>query len=162
MKLSSMLRIALFAVSLMAIFSLSFGWSMGVRPHIKAIFNLRFQVSAATGVPVSILWDYDYSQPLNKPCTTAVTTNCVSGFGVTVLTGTTVTGALQTFTVPATQTAVLTTGISVPYNGPTGLGSYQIQVQTMYKDSSGTVQGGPVSAGPLALTPSAAINPRAQ
>ena len=155
-------RIAFFTLLAIAVFSMSFVWPMGVRPHFRTIFNLRFQVNAATGVPVSILWDYDYSQPLNKPCTTAVTTNCVSAFSATVLSGTTVVGTAQTFTVPSTQTAVLTTGISVPYNGPSGLGTYSIQVQTLYKDGSGTQQGGPVASGPLVLTPSAPLNPRAQ
>jgi hypothetical protein len=64
--------------------------------------------------------------------------------------------------VPATQTAVLTTGLLVPYNGPATLGTYIMQVQVMFKDSTGTLNAGPTAQAPVPLIPSAVLNLRAQ
>jgi hypothetical protein len=132
---------------------------LGIAMHISA-----GQVSAASGLPTSVLWDYDFTQPLNKACSSSVTTNCVSGFQVGYFqsSGTQI-GSWTSVALPATISSTgPTTGISTAYAGPTTLGSYLIEVQTMYKDSTGATQGGPVASLSFPLTPSAALNIRTQ
>jgi len=122
------------------------------------------QVSAASGIPTAVLFDYDFTQPLNKACSSSVTTNCVSGFQVGYFqsSGTQI-GSWTSVALPATTSSTgPTVGISSAYAGPTTLGSYIIEVQTMYKDSTGATQGGPVASLSFPLTPSAALNIRTQ
>lgn len=133
-------------------------------PIIGNALHISMQVNAA-GVPVSVFWDFDFTQPNNKACPATTPTSCVSGFIVTIKdsAGTTVLGAPQTVGLPATINATgVTTGISAPYNGPTTLGSYQAQVQVTYRDGAGTVQPGPVGAGPALILPSAPLNVHVQ
>jgi hypothetical protein len=151
-----------FARAFMA-FTLVFGTYMFGCPNqpgiLGGVVGLRMQVSAATGLPTAILWDYDFTLPLNKACG-AATTNCVSGFVITYQTtsGAPV-GTPTNVPLPTTISSTgPTVGITTPYAGPTSLGSWQITLTLNYKDGTGTVQAGPTATIPLQLTPGVPVN----
>ena len=124
------------------------------------LFNLHFQVNAA-GVPTAILFDYDFTKPQNKPCSGTVTTNCVSGFMLTTLSGTTQVGAPTSISLPASlSTTAVTVGITTPYTAPISLGNYSVCIQVNYKDGTGTVQGGVQGCLGYAILPDAPLNVR--
>jgi hypothetical protein len=103
-------------------------------------------------IPTAVLWDYDFTKPNNKPCTTATQASCVFSFTVStsnvsdltkppVPVGTPIT--LSVLTMPAANTTGPTVGISVPYVAPTAFGWYMITVTVRFNDASGVTQAGP-------------------
>lgn len=147
----------------------SFYWIVGCPDHpapaaLGNVLHIRMLVSAATGLPTSVLFDYDFTQPLNKACSATVTSNCVSGFQAGYFSGSGAQlGSWTAVPLPATISSTgPTIGISTPYTGPSSLGIYQLEVQVLYKDGSGAAQQGPVAAAPLVLVPSAVSNVRSQ
>ena len=121
------------------------------------------QVNAASGIPTAVLFDYDFTQPLNKACSSTVTSNCVSGFTVTLAQGSTAIGSPVSVALPATISSTgPTVGISGALPAISAMGQYTVTVQVMFKDATGTVQGGPVAALNFPLTPSGVANIRVQ
>src|SRR5258708_11413517 len=102
----------------------AFMFSYPTAPPVGAIITgLRLQVSAA-GPPVAVLWDYDFSLAINRPCPTTVSASCVSGFTeqVTNSAGALVAGPTAV-ALPATIiTTGPTIGISAPFTPPTVMG----------------------------------------
>jgi hypothetical protein len=109
--------------------------------------GLRFQVNAA-GLPTGILFDYDFTQPLDKACSATVTTSCVSGFTfITQLNGIAM-GTPINILLPATISATGPTLAIACANciaTLTSPGAYLFCLTTNYKDASGTVQSGAVA-----------------
>lgn len=141
-------------------------------PHAPqtSVLKLRLKVNAA-GVPTAVLWDYDFTNPLNKPCSTATQATCVISFTVSTLEvfsgnppppplaiGTPTTLSVLAM-LPASTTGP-TVGISVPYISPTAFGWYQIGVQVNFNDAAGKTQGGPISAISNYVGPTAVMNVR--
>jgi len=81
--------------------------------------------------PTQFLWDYDFTQPLSRPCSTTVLTACVSGFTtqtINQLTNAVIAGPVVV-ALPATiSTTGPTVGIAAPFTPPTVLGQYAVQV----------------------------------
>lgn len=127
------------------------------------VLHMRFQTNAA-GDPVSILWDYDFTTPNDKACSATVTTSCVSGFQEAVFNSkpAQVAGPVNV-PLPATISSTgPTTGISTPFNVPTSLDTYQIQVSIAWKDGTGAQQFGPSAGLAFPRIPNAVGNLRAQ
>ena len=152
-----MFRIAGFASCLV------FAWMFGcpTQPNAEnGLFNLHFQVNAA-GVPTAVLFDYDFTKPQNRPCSGTVTTNCVSGFTLTTLSGATQVGTPTGISLPASLSiTAVTVGITTLYTAPTSLGNYSVCIQVNYKDGTGTVQGGAQGCLGYAVLPDAPLNVR--
>jgi len=81
--------------------------------------------------PTQFTWDYDFTQPLSRACSTTVLTACVSGFTtqtVNQLTNAIISGPFAV-SLPATiSTTGPTVGIAAPFTPPTALGQYAVQV----------------------------------
>jgi len=144
-----------------ALFNNSAHPRLGPRSSFQGL-SLRLQLNAA-GVPVMVLWDYDFTQPTNKPCTATLSINCVTGFNVWTTDATGVMlGTSSVVTPTAVSTTGVTAGILIPYVPPTmNLGVYVINVQTAYRDAAGALQGG-MSSGITWTIPSGPFNVRLQ
>jgi len=115
--------------------------------------------------PTQFLWDYDFTQPSSRACSSTATVSCVSGFTVqtVVQPAFTVIAGPVSVALPATiSTTGPTVGISAPFTPPAAMGNYQIWVTVNWKDGSGTAQSGPTSALGFAVIPVAASNLRTQ
>jgi hypothetical protein len=102
-------------------------------------------VEAQAATLSNVAFDYDFTVPKNKPCGGTVTVNCVSGFMISrVNSAGAVVGTPINVPLPATPNTTGLTHLGVnPFTPPANLGSYQVVVNVLYKDASGTVQTGP-------------------
>jgi len=136
---------------------------------VISLLMLLVAAEALGAVPTQILWDYDFTQPNSRMCTSAITTTCVTSFTVSIVAqpGFTVVSGPVIIPLPNTSsTTGPTVGIAAPFGAslplPTAMGNYQIWVAVNYKDASGAVQQGPISSLGFAVLPVAAQNLRTQ
>jgi hypothetical protein len=131
--------------------------------NISASGDVAAFGAAGQPAPTGILFDYDFTKPQNKPCSATVTTNCVSGFTLTTLAGSTPMGAPVSVPLPTSISSTgPTTNITVAYTPPVNLGAYSACLQTNYRDAAGSVQGGPQSCIGFSILPDAPANLRLQ
>lgn len=159
--MKSILRIAAGFIVTMGLFSFA---RTASPPQLSGYSTgLRMQVSAA-GVPVAILWDYDFNAPNSRACTTVIVTGCVSGFTVSVVNSLNVTvSGPVVVALPAIINATgPTLGMSAPFTPPVTMGQYQILSSVNWKDSSGVAQSGPTAALSFPVIPSGPLNLRTQ
>lgn len=125
--------------------------------------GLRMQVSAA-GVPVAVLWDYDFTAPNSRACSTTIVLSCVSGFTVSTVNSSNVTvSGPVIIALPVTiNTTGATLGITAPFTPPAAMGQYQILASVNWKDSAGVAQSGPTSALSFPVIPIGPANLRTQ
>ena len=103
------------------------GLTIAVLPTLPV--NLRVTTT-------QFFWDYDFTQPNSRACSTTVTTACVTGFTTQTVNTTTNAIVAGPFAValPATiNTTGPTIGIASPYTPPTTMGLYSIQVIVNWK-----------------------------
>jgi hypothetical protein len=115
------------------------------------LLNFRFNASLGA-VPTAVLWDYDFTKPQNKACSTATQASCVISFTLSttnvsnpnvppVPVGTAST--LSVLAMPPSNPSGPTVGISMPYTAPTAFGWYMVSVQVNFNDAGGVAQSGP-------------------
>ncbi len=93
--------------------------------------------------PTQVVWDYDFTLPTNKPCTTTLIVACVSGFTVQTIDSATkavVSGPVAVFAPAVISTTGPTVGINTPFVPPTTLGIYATQIIVNWKDGAGANQ----------------------
>jgi len=111
------------------------------------------------------LWDYDFTQPNSRACSTTITTACVSGFTVQTIVQPSfaVIAGPVAIPLPGTiNTTGPTVGISSPFTPPSAMGNYQIWVTVNWKDSSGAAQTAPTASLGFAVVPVVPANLRTQ
>lgn len=125
------LRRFLFAglLSLVSIFSMPVVPIHGLHPLLNA-----------NGQIVAWQFNYDFTKPNNVPCTATLTSNCVTGFTVTTLSGTTVVGTPLAVPLPAPVTGVMTGISSGPYTQPATVGPYTAVFTTNFLDITGVAR----------------------
>jgi len=127
------LRISILAALLLAVSAaLVYGQTGGTGPVASVSFPVlpTLPINLRT-TPTQFLWDYDFTQPLSRACSTTVLTACVSGFTtqtINQLTNAVIAGPVAV-ALPATiSTTGPTVGIAAPFTPPTALGQYAVQV----------------------------------
>src|SRR5438445_10558368 len=134
--MKSFLRITAVAMLLCVLVSLVAAQS-GSGPIVSLSYPvLPTQPTNLRTTATQFLWDYDFTQPNSRACTTTVTTACVTGFTVQTINQTTgaVIAGPPAVALPATISSTgPTIGIASPFTPPTALGSYAVQVTVNWK-----------------------------
>jgi len=127
------LRIPILIALLLAVSTaLLYGQAGGTGPTVSISYPvLPSQPINLRTTATQFIWDYDFTQPLSRACSTTVLTACVSSFTtqtINQLTNAVIAGPTAV-ALPATiSTTGPTVGIAAPFTPPTALGQYAVQV----------------------------------